>query len=553
MLIKTQSEIQSLRQSLDSSDNTVVAIDTETNYTDLFYERYCMGISVCVVRNGEYHTAYIPVRHSNWITEANNLIVPHDLFSGIQCPIIMHNAKFDLQVLKKIGVTMPTQQLYDTMLMHHYIDEYPPHDLDSLGKLYLGYHKEKDLQRAMKTSWDDMPAFAMAKYAEQDAKVTADLYLVLKPQFEQFEDIWNDVDKRFLLLLTEVEEKGIRINRALAQTMSDQCDRRMKEIAAEVGFDPAKPSQLHPRLFDSPPLGLGLKVASRTPTGKPKVDDEYLSSIGHPLTALVLEYRGLSKQKSTYFDAYLSLTTRDYPVIHPTFQMHGTVTGRLSSARPNLQQVPRDSKVKDVFIADEGKQLWEVDYRNLEMRLAAVYSQNETLLTTFRAEGDVHQQVADDLQIDRHKAKTVNFLIIYGGGKKVLAKQLGISESEAQKILTKYRQSYPEIFEKMDDASSTASNTGEVRYWTGRKRHFKWPSEAHKAFNSVVQGGGFEIVKRGMLKLQEAGFDIRNQVHDSAWLYVDSPADIKEAEDLMADWTEEIFGLRFTCDSKRLN
>lgn len=550
MLIQSLQEIHSLLLPLlKSKDHQVVAIDTETNYTDMFKDRYCMGVSIAI----DDKTFYIPVAHTNWITESVNIEIPTNLFNDTHGPIVMHNAKFDLQVLKKIGVTVPTHQLYDTMLMHHYIDEYPPHDLDSLAKKFLGVSKEKDLQKSMKANWDNMPAFAMAKYAEQDAKVTADLYLVLKQQFEPYEAVWNEVDKYFLLLLTDVEEKGILVNRDLAQTMSDQCGHRMAELIAQLGFDPAKPSQLHPRLFDDPPFGLALKPASYTPTGKPKVDDEYLQSVGHPLTALVLEYRGLVKQKSTYFDAYLSLTTRDYAKIHPTFQMHGTVTGRLSSKNPNLQQVPRQSRVKEVFIPDEGKELWEIDYRNLEMRLAAVYSKCMPLLETFREEGDVHQLVATDLGIDRQKAKTVNFLTIYGGGKRVLAKQLGISENEAQRILSNYRDTYPEIFSVMQDAQYAAEQHGEVKYWTGRRRHFKWSSEAHKAFNSIIQGGGFEIVKRGMLKLKAAGYDIRNQVHDSAWIVVDGASDIPEAENLMSDWTEELFGLRFTCDSKRLN
>lgn len=532
-----------------NSQDRAIAIDTETTYTDLSFERKCLGIAVST---GEANY-YIPVGHNDWLIKSENLMVPRDFFSQIKAPIIMHNAKFDLQVLRKLGIEVPVGQLYDTMLMSHYINEYPPHALDALAKEYLGIGKEKDLQAAMKKEWDNMPAVAMAKYAGQDTAITRDLFYVLWSAFKIFDDLWSGWDRDFMLLLTQVEERGIRIDRQKCQHLSELCGNRMAEIVAELGFDPAKPSKLHPKLFDSPPLGLGLKPSSYTPKGRPKVDDSYLQSVGHPLTALVLEYRGLVKQKSSYFDAYLGLTTRDYPRLHPNFKIHGTVTGRLSCADPNLQQVPRKSKVKEVFLPEEGKQLWEVDYSNLEMRLAAVYAKNPTLLETFRSNGDVHQQVANDLRVDRQKAKTVNFLIIYGGGKRVLAQQLGIKESEAAKILSSYRETYPEIFDCMDRATATAQNEGYVKYWSGRHRHFKWPSEAHKAFNSVVQGGGFDIVKRGMLQLHNAGFDIRNQVHDSVWINVDKEAEVKEAEHLMSEWTEELFGLRFTVDSKRLN
>jgi len=122
----------------------------------------------------------------------------------------------------------------------------------------------------------------------------------------------------------------------------------------------------------------------------------------------------------------------------------------------------------------------------------------------------------------------------------------------ANDILQKYRAAYPKLFGVMYEATEAAKFAGEVRLWSGRKRHLRWESEAIKAFNSIIQGGSFEIVKRSMLRLQSAGFDIRSQVNDSVWLIVDSEKDVQEAEHIMADWTEELFGLKFSVESKRL-
>lgn len=540
-------QMTELQSSISNSD--FLAIDTETNWTDSYKDRYCMGVSIYNGTDGWY----IPVRHSDWLLPADNITIPPDLFRGVRCPIIFHNAKFDLAVLYRMGVQVPTNQMYDTMLMHHYIDENPPHDLDQLGYRQLGIRKEKDLRAAMKQKWDDMPAQTMAPYSIQDCRVTADLYFHFLPEFQEFEKLWISQDRPFLLLLEKIESKGIRINRELAAELEAACDLRMREIRQQLGFDPAKPSQLHPKLFSDPPDGLGLTPASYTSNLKPQVRIPWLQSLGHPVTALCVEYKILQKQKSSYFTAYLNLTTRDYDLLHPNFKLHGTVTGRMSCENPNLQQVPRSSRVKQLFIPEEGKELWELDFKNMEMRLAAVYAQEPTLLQVFKEEGDVHGTVANDLGIDRQVAKTVNFLIIYGGQEKALSQQIGKSVKYCAEIIDRYRGSYPTIFNSMEAAEETAIEKGEVRYWSGRKRHFHYQNEERKAFNSIIQGGSFEIVKRAMLRLDQQGADIRNQVHDSVWVQLDDPSIIPDMEREMADWTEEAFGLKFSVESKRLN
>ena len=500
----------------------------------------------------------------------NNMCVPADLFDGIDVPIIAHNMKFDYQVLRKLGLKLPTGNLQDTMAMSHFICEWNKgknegHSLEIVAPKYLGRGSQKEVRKAkaMRPVWEITPPDLMAVYAEQDARLLPELYKKLLPLMEPaWISQWEEVDRDFMLLLADIETLGLPIDRVLAEKYQQQCLDRMEEIRRELGFDPAKPSELHPKLFSQPPLGLGLEISQRTPTGKPKVDLDWLASRGHPLTALVYEYRKTQKQVSSYFSPYCSLTTRDYARLHCDFRQYGTQTGRMSCADPNLQQIPREeyenASVKKIFNPEDGKQLWEIDFRTIEYRLQAVYAKDSNLLDLFRSEGDFHQLVAEDvsrqsgLSISRQQAKTINYLMSFGGGVKVLNEQLGVGFQKAKQIHEAYKNSYPLIFRKAAEATDAANRNMEVPMWFGRKRHFQYPSDCHKAFNAAIQGGSFEIVKRSMLKLREAGFTMSNQVHDSVWINVDSERDVLDAQKLMEDWTEPKFGLRFSTDRKRL-
>lgn len=529
-----------------------VAIDTETNITDVYNQRYCMGISFATGTDDGIQTFYIPIRHDSWMAPgATNLDPPPTLLRGIQTELVFHNAKFDLHVLRRLGIQIPECKIYDTMLMSHLIyEERFSHSLEALCSDYLGVHKEKDLAKTMKAGeWESMPAFAMAKYAEKDTELTYNLYMTLKPFFVPYEEVW-DTDEKFMLVLQQMEQRGILLDVERCATLKLETEHELLLMREKLGFDPAKPSQLHKKLF----VELGLPVTSKTPGGKPQVNTKFLETCGHPIAKDILRYKELAKQLSSYYNSYLNLTGVGYNRIHPSFKQHGTVTGRLSCADPNMQQIPRDSPIKGLFLPEPGYELWEIDYKNIEMRLAMVYAGEIEMIELFANEGDVHQQTADALGVSRQFAKIINFLIIYGGTEYALAFQLGIPVKEAKVILTKYKKEYSRLFEKMDECQRLAEDTGSIRQWSGRYRHFKWKGDCKKAFNAIVQGGSFEIVKRSMLTLHARGFDIRNQVHDSVWVMIPEgdTKKIEEAEHIMADWTEEAFGLRFSVESKRL-
>lgn len=537
-----------------------MAVDTETNVTETLADRFPVGISVAT----EKEDFYIPLGHSGtFFSENYRDELPKDLFQTDSNPIIvMHNAKFDLQVLKDFDV--PTGMLVDTMLMHHYIDEYPPHGLKELAKELLGWEEpaayRAAIRRMEKTAggYENIPVPAMAQYAMQDTRMTYCLFEKLYPEWlPEHRELWKNTDRPFMLLLTKMEERGILIDRELALQRSFSAGKRLQEIVYELGFDPAKPDTLREKLYGLPPMGLGLKP-TYTKTGKLATDDKVLAGITHPLGGILQEYRGLVKMKSSYYNAYLTLSEQDAR-LHANFLQHGTLTGRLACKDPNLQQIPRDvdlKPIKKLFLPDPGKELWEFDFRNLEARLAAVYAQDETMLEVFRNEGDIHQTVADRLGIDRFQAKVAVFSTLYGGGATNLSFQLGISFAKANQFIEAFKTEFPKLFESMALAEATADENGWVRLWTDRRRHFKYPSEHRKAFNSVIQGGGFEIVKKAMLILDEAGYEQINQVHDSTWVQLEHK-DVKDAlveiPRLMSEWTLPHFGLNFSVDGKRLN
>lgn len=526
-----------------------------------------MGLAV----KSEFNSWYIPVAHgANFGHEQLNFKIPTDLFEGFEGRIYAHNMKFDWQTLELHGIHLPVGNLWCTMMMSVYIDENHVigHDLDSVLKHYLGEQKKKVEKKAlMDFGWTNSPVDFMAIYAEQDTGELLNLADVLHAKMEpDWVNLWENIDRRFMLLLATMEMRGIRIDYDLCESTEKKLSARMQEIVKEIGFDPGKQKKkfLYPKLFDPPPVGLGLSVPSRTPkTREPQVTANWLESVGHPLTALLYEYSKSQKQNSSYYSAYLRRSTRDFPRLHPNFKQHGTETGRLSCENPNLQQIPRDeykdAYVKRLFLPDKGRELWEIDYRTIEYRLQAVYAQDKELIDLFENEGDFHQLVADDLTqqtgfpISRQQAKTVNYLMAFGGGPGVLDKQLKVGLERAKKIHRGYKEAYPAIFDRAAEAQSYAEEHGEIQTWSGRTRHFMYSSEYHSAFNACIQGGAFEIVKRSMLLLDEAGFYICNQVHDSVWIQVYSEKEVIEAERIMSEWTKAQFGLTFRTDRKRLN
>ena len=546
-MLLSQEQIPLLKQLLSTAEIAVV-IDTETNITNRFNDRYCMGIAFCI--DGE--TYYVPTKHGSWLSpDDENCTLPKDLLGGIAVPCAFHNAKFDISVLRRQGIQIPENfQFWDTMLMCHSINEEElSFSLENMGNKYCGSGK---LKKIVAVKWEDIPARFMMPYAERDALLTYQLYLTLKPLYEIYEEGWL-IDREFLLLLEQMESKGILLDVGRTVELQELCTKQLKKLEDDIGFNPNKISELQSNLFDPPPFGLGLVPRTVTKkTQRPQVNTAFLRSTNHPTCGLLLQHRETKKQLTSYYNSYLNLVGPEYNRIHASFKQHGTVTGRVSCADPNMHQIPRDSPIKKLFLPEDGCEMWEIDFRNIEMRLAAVYSNQQSMLDIFANEGDVHQLTADLLGISRQQAKVVNFLIIYGGEANALSDLLGISFKESDTILKNYREVYPNLYTAQKDAENAAfHNGGWIRMWTGRRRHFRNRYEYRKAFNAIIQGGAFEIVKRATLNIRM--YDVRNQVHDSVWVNTNDPRQIPVMEKLMSGWTEEMFGLPFTVDSKRLS
>lgn len=552
MIIETQEQLETVRQKLLKTRNPIVC-DTETNKDWIVREdRYCMGFSLCIDRE----TFYVPVEHYEWgATEPTGLDITGFFDNLAKVPLVFHNAKWDVDVLEQMKVFLPVDQVYCTLVMAHLIDENEfNYGLDYLVSKYLGIHKDTKLAKAMDNyKWEHVPVKIMGKYSEQDAIVTWNLFYYLLNKFDEYQRLWEATDRDFMYLLKEMEVKGIRVNREKVEVSLIETQGWCVEYIKQLGFDPGNKKQLQEYVFGT----LGLRPLSYT-TKKldPQINTKFLERTDHPWCKGFREFKQQQKRLTSYYRPYLRLAPRGR--FHPNFKQHGTVTGRLSCADPNMQQIPRDSDIKGFFMPEDGCELWELDYRTLEFRLGAVYGKQQNALDIFRSEGDIHQLTADSLGVPRQEGKTINFALAYGAGAGQLADTMGIPEEQAQSIVTDFRRTYSDMYRKSKEAAVVCmGNNGKVKMWHGRYRHFQHSSQYHNAWSACIQGGSFQIVKVGMLKLRDKNFDMRNQVHDAVWLNIDPSkrsveSQIDEASSLLSDWTVENFGLRFSTEAKRL-
>lgn len=569
---------EGLDQLIDAAfDAEVIAVDTEANGSDIRDGRgFAIGVSLAFrSSDGKLWSAYLPFRHRD---DSGNLdqayISKLRMLFNAAPTLVFHNAKFDLVSLATLGIVVP-DRFYDTMLMAHMVNE----NWLSKGLDWLGWNllkKGKTGQDKVKTwaeagnGWDAVPSRIMAPYAKQDAEVTLELYEYLRPKFDSqgLDSLWP-IEQRFIRLLIAMEARGVRVNVGLCNTYAQHGRRRMDDITLGLGLNPGSPSQLGTLLFDE--LGIEVNREFLTPVGKPSLNkqamahyEEELERLENPLATDVREYRGWSKACAVAYEGYPALLSPDGR-LRPNYKMHGTVTGRLSCAEPNLQQIPKvsdkewDGALKRVFIPADGYELWEADYSQLELRLGAAYAGEEGLIKEFsKPDSDVFTRMANDLGFSRHDTKTLTYTLQYGGGIKRLSYVFKVSPERAQAIRDNYFSTYPGFKRIANAAATKARSKGQVKMWTGRIRHFERPDEeAHKALNSVVQGGAAEIVKRQMLKCFD-NIDCDDarmllQIHDSIVWEIKSDRVDEFLPKIKAtmEAVEPDFGVRFAVDIKR--
>ncbi|MET0465750.1 MAG: DNA polymerase [Chitinophagaceae bacterium] len=517
-------------------ESSTLAVDTEATLDDLRDGRgFALGLSLAFdyQGSGAVFSNYFPFRHSSSnldqsvLSQLNKLIQEHPR-------IVFHNAKFDIVSLATLGITV-LDNWYDTMLMAHMVNEnWQQKSLDYLSKTLLGLDGKNRTEffnaHVAAYGWAETPAELMYEYAANDTELTLPLFEYLFPMFikQGFDDLWP-TERAFMRVLIEMESRGVRLNSKLCQRELGIGELRMGEILDELGYDKLGPIALTDLFFNR----LHLTKVSDTPGGKPSFNkmtmsryEEMLALSKNPVASMVLEYRGWQKTVTSNYRPYLELVSPDGR-LRPNYKQHGTVTGRLSCEKPNLQQIPRSSSkpwngsLKQAFIPAEGYELWEADYSQLEFRITAATSKEDQLVAAFSdPERDVFSEMADELGMERHDVKTLTYTIEFGGGARRISEVFGVTHMRAKWIKENFFNTYPDIERVILIAYRYAKRNGYIPMWTGRRRHFLNAGDHHKAFNAYIQGGAFEIVKRQMIKCYEevdnpAECRMLLQVHDS--------------------------------------
>lgn len=558
-----------------------LAVDTEGTLNHPFSETWGLSIHGVGSRDeGEYFA------FNHHVNPAQNLPRHYlekiqNAFSRRKGPLVFHHAKHDLRALRNLGIDWQGR-FYCTMLMAHMVDEnIASKELDYLSKYYGGAPKRNsDFQKGIIDvfGWEYIPIPVIRPYGANDAFITAELFSKIIEDFREqgFDgELW-DMEQRLCRTLMAIENTGVLIDQELACSELERGLKIMAELENALRFNPSSSKDLEQFLITD----LGLPIVKptkgtkhyRRDRWKPSFDkeamaiyDELLELRDDHRAQQVLVYRGWQKTTSSNYRPYLDLVGADGR-LRPNFKQHGTRTGRLSCERPNLQQIPREStndwngNLKAVFITEDGRTGYEYDYSQLEFRLGAAYAGEIELLAAFNDPSrDVFDEMARRLGLSRDRTKTLNYTLQFGGGADRISGVFGVSTIAARAIINKYFADYPGLKRLTLQSESVADDKGYVRYWTGRRRHFQFSSEHRKAFNSVCQGGGFEIVKRAMVAIQEAGLNnseckMELQVHDSLRFNIEEGKEkeyLPEIGRLMEQAAPERFDVRFAVECHR--
>ncbi|MEQ9465401.1 MAG: DNA polymerase I [Haliea sp.] len=542
----------------------LVAFDTET--TSLNYmEARIVGVSFAVAP-GE--AAYVPLAHDylgvpEQLDREAVLAQLQPLLEDEQLAKVGQNLKYDASVLANHGITLRGIR-HDTMLESYILDSTATrHDMDSLALKYLGHrtiHFEDIAGKGAKQlTFNQIKLEQAGPYAAEDADVTLRLHQSLWPRLEALPGpcaVYTGIELPLVPVLSRIERTGALLSVELLREQSRELGERLQELEAEAhdlagqAFNLGSPKQLGEILFDK----LELPVLRKTPTGAPSTAEEVLAELAldYPLPKLLLEYRGLSKLKSTYTDKLPDMVNPATGRVHTSYHQAVTATGRLSSSDPNLQNIPirteEGRRIRQAFIAPEGYRIVAADYSQIELRIMAHLSGDEGLLRAFRDGLDVHRATAAEVfgvplesvsGDQRRKAKAINFGLIYGMSAFGLARQLHLGRSEAQEYINLYFERYPGVQEYMDRTRAGAREQGFVETLFGRRLYLPEINARNKmraqaaertAINAPMQGTAADIIKRAMLRvddwLQQAGVDARTimQVHDELVLEVAADA-----------------------------
>ena len=545
------------------------AIDTETTSID-YMSAQLVGVSFAV---GVGDAAYLPLAHDYVGVPAQ---VDFDKAIKALTPVLENesiakvgqNLKYDLSILASYGLTLKGE-LYDTMMESYVLNSVATrHNMDALARHYLDIattsFEDVAGKGASQLTFNQVPLDVARDYAAEDADVTYRLHQALWPLIERepkLLHIFRDVEMPLVRVLSKIERQGALLDPGLLNKQSSELGRRIEELkdaawsSAEEEFNLDSPKQLQEIFFEKQ----GLPVLKKTPGGKPSTAEPVLVDLArdYELPALILEYRGLAKLKSTYTDKLPKDINTDSGRVHTSYHQAVTATGRLSSSDPNLQNIPiktaQGRKVRAAFVAPEGKKILAADYSQIELRIMGHLSGDDGLLQAFSEELDVHSFTASEVfnveiqsvtEDQRRSAKAINFGLIYGMSAFGLAKQLDISRALAQDYIDSYFSRYPKVLDYMEQTKEQASKLGYVETVFGRrlylpeinaKQVMRRQAAERTAINAPMQGTAADIIKKAMLEvdgwLGRTNVDCRMimQVHDELVFEV-AESDIDEVE-----------------------
>jgi DNA polymerase-1 len=542
-----------------------ISFDTETTSTDQM-KAELVGISLAVEEGRAY---YIPVGHTNPSEQQLPLAQVLDALRGPltapHIPKVGHNLKYDFVILAKLGLHV-TPLSFDTMIAEWLINPISRNlGLKNLAWVRLDARMTEIEELIGKgknqISMAEVPVQTTAAYAADDAEVILRLIPQLREEMEgcQATRLFEEVEMPLVSVIARMEMEGIALDRGYLYQMSAELNERMKIMEAQIydsvgaPFNLNSPQQLSEALFNR----LGLRPPDRTKktaTGFYSTSADVLESLkgAHPVVDRILEYRELSKLKSTYIDALPLQVNPQTGRVHTSFNQTGSVTGRIASSDPNLQNIPVRTElgrqIRRAFVAEPGYELLSVDYSQVELRIVAHMAQDQAMLDAFRAGLDIHTATAAALygippeQVSgpqRSRAKSINFGLIYGISPYGLTRYAGITLAEAEDFVKAYFQQFPGVKRYLDSMRRKAADVGYVETLLGRRRYFptlKTQSnqmirnrEEREAINAPIQGTAADILKIAMLEvpsaLVRAGLSSRMllQVHDE--LVLECPRD----------------------------
>ena len=567
---ETVQTLERLQHWIDAAtENGWVAVDTETDSLDPL-QANMVGFSLSIVQGSG---CYVPVRHvgsaAQGALDLGGDAAPSDAPTQISVTAAMkvlkpllenrgvlkigHNIKFDMHIFAREGLTVAPVD--DTMVLCYVLGAGKHgHGMDEVAEIHLGHTtvKYSDVCGSGRNqiTFDKVPLDKATEYAAEDADITRRLHGLLKPQLvsEHMVTVYETLERPLIPVLKDMEAKGILVDATILKRLSQDFATRMGDLEQTIHklagepFNVASPKQLGEILFERMSLPGGKKSAKTGAYATGADVLEELAAQGHDLPQRVLEWRQLSKLKSTYTDALMDVINPATGRVHTCFAQTIAATGRLSSTDPNLQNIPIRTedgrKIRQAFVAPAGKKLVSADYSQIELRLVAHVADVKGLKAAFRNGEDIHAATASQMfnvpikgmdPMIRRRAKAINFGIIYGISGFGLAAQLGIPRGEAQEYINAYFQKFPEIRDYMEETKALARRQGFVTTLFGRRVWINGINDKNPnmrgfseraAINAPIQGGAADIIKRAMIRLPGAlrqaklQADMLLQVHD---------------------------------------